>query len=172
MTLIRKLQDIVLDPGQPAHQAITGTDAYAQAGDYARALISVGRLKSTPVILDCHQSMNEFMVEQAFKDAKGGLLIVDGIESLARHEKFVAEAERALDKGKTIIVLCGPQQAMDIFFADEPDLKTRFPAPVDMDSPEIKTELTARAEAEKAAAIESATVVQTPLQPMKPIKFK
>ena len=156
----------------PLHQVLTGAGAEEQAGDYARALIAQGYLKNTPVGLDCDQPMNEHMVETAFRDAKGGLLLVTNIEKLARHESFVAEATRALEGKRCTVVICGDSRGLDIFFADEPDLKKYFPPRVDMDSADVEAELAERLEREKAAAIESATVVQTPVQPMKPLTFK
>jgi hypothetical protein len=156
----------------PLHQVITGDGAIEQAAEYARELVARGLLKNTPVPLDCQQPMSDFMVQQAFKDAKGGMLIVMNLEHLARHETFVSLAERALMEGKCLLVLTGTMKAMQTLFADEPALKGRLPPAIDMDGPAVKAELAERAEQEKAAAIEAATVVQTPVQPMKPLTFK
>lgn len=155
----------------PLHQVFTGAGADEQAASYARELIARGYLKNTPVALDCDQPMSEYMVETAFKDAKGGLLLVTNIDKLARQESFVAEATRAFEKKKCTVVICGTNKGLDIFFADEPDLKKYFHPRIDMDGAEVKAELAERVEQEKAAAIEGMTVVQTPVQPMKPLTF-
>lgn len=156
----------------PLHQVFSGEGAEEQAGDYARELIARGFLKNTPVALDCDQPMSEHMVETALKDAKGGLLLVTNIHKLARHESFVAEATRALEGKKCTVIICGPNKGLDIFFADEPELKKFFPPRVDMDSAEVKAELTEHLEREKAAAVERATVVQAPIQAMKQLTYK
>lgn len=189
MTLLKPLRETLLKADLAAqrksmgmkpeklilHQVIAGGEAAEQAREYARELIARGALKSPPFELNCDQPLSDFMVEQAFKGAKGGMLLVTNIGHLPRRESFMAEAERALEKGHCIFVLCGTRSAVDIFLADAPDVAKHLPARTDMAEPAIQADLAAETarvrEHEIAQLTEEHTVVQTAIQPMKPLTF-
>ncbi|MEZ0223709.1 MAG: hypothetical protein ACAH83_04085 [Alphaproteobacteria bacterium] len=158
----------------PLHQVITGNDGearLAQAKEYARELIQRGTLKNTPVEMNCHQPMSDAMVQQFFKDAKKGMLIADGIEHLARQETFTSLAMQAVNDGSCIVVMCGTNESLQRLFADDPGLPRRFMSKVDMDDPDILSDIKELEARQQAAEIEKMLTVQNPVQPMRPLRF-
>ena len=183
MTLVKTLREtlIALEDAEAAkqmglsglnpalHQVITGIDGeirLGQAKEYAR-----GVLKNTPVEMNCHQPMSDAMIQQFFKDAKKGMLIVDGIEHLVRQETFAPLAVRAASDGSCIIVMCGTNESLQRLFAEDPGLPSRFMSKTDMDDPAIVNDIRELEERQKAAEIEKMLTVQTPVQPMRPLRF-
>jgi hypothetical protein len=156
---------------QSLHQVIVGEDATSQAREYARELVGLGIVKSTPVELDCNQPMSSFMVQEAFKEAKKGVLIVDGIEHLARQETFTSLAVRAAEKNSCIVVMCGTDRSLRQLFAEEAELPKHYKSKIDMTAPAIREEMLEYERQRKDAEIRGAFTVQTPVEVMKQIKF-
>jgi hypothetical protein len=158
----------------PLHHVITGPPGSGkldQAKEYARELIQHGILKNTPVEMNCDQPMSDAMVQQFFKDAKKGMLIVNGIEHLARQETFTSLALRAVSEGSCTIVMCGTRESIDRLFAEDPGLPRRFMSMVDMEDPALTSDLKEFAERQKTAEIEKMLTVQNPIQPMRPLRL-
>jgi hypothetical protein len=156
------------------HQAITGppgSGTLEQAKEYARELIQRRILKNTPVEMNCNQPMSDAMVQQFFKDAKKGMLIVDGIEHLARQETFTSLALRAASEGSCIIVMCGAKETLQRWFAEDPGWERRFPYVFDMADPAIAGDLADQVKLQDAARIEEMLTVQNPIQPMRPLRL-
>lgn len=158
----------------PLHQVITGaagSGTLEQAKEYARELIQRGVLRNTPVEMNCDQPTSDHMVQEFFKDARKGMLIVDGIEHLARQETFTSLALRAATEGSCIIVICGTKEAVQRIFAEDEGWTRRFPSVFDMEDPVIKADLVEQEKRQAAARIEEMLTVQNPVQPMRPLKF-
>ena len=188
MTLVKPLREILAladfsrkkeDMGfkadlPPLHQVITGppdSGTLEQAKEYARALIQRGLVKNTPVEMNCDQPTSDAMVQQFFKDAKKGMLIVHSIEHLARQETFTSLALRAVSEGKCIIVMCGTKEAIQQLFAEDEGWKHRFPSTFDMRDATIVNDLADQLKQEETAKIQEILTVQTPIQPMRPLRL-
>lgn len=156
------------------HQVITGppdSGTLEQAKEYARELIQRGVLRNTPVEMNCDQPTSDHMVQEFFKDAKKGMLIVHSIEHLARQETFTSLALRAVSEGKCIIVMCGTKEAIQRLFAEDEGWKHRFPSVFDMRDTAIVSDLADQVKQQAAATIEEMLTVQHPIQPMRPLRF-
>lgn len=157
------------------HQIIAGPDGeatLAQAQDYARELISRGILKNTPVQLDCNQPMSDDMVQNAFRDAKKGLLLVHGLEHLAREETFTSLAERAAKSDSCIVVMCGTAPAFKRLLTDYSSMAMYFPTHTDLGDAVIARDIQEHERQERERQIQEQLKVRDTVQPMKPIKFK
>lgn len=170
-----KKEDMGFKPIPPSlHQVITGlpdSGRLDQAKEYARELIQRSILKTTPVEMNCHQPMSDAMVQQFFKDAKKGMLIVDGIEHLSRQETFTSLALRAVSEGSCMIVMCGTKEAVQRLFAEDEGWKHRFASVFDMTDAAIVNDLADQLKQQETARIQEMLTVQNPIQPMRPLRL-
>ncbi|TAL30536.1 MAG: hypothetical protein EPN97_12010 [Alphaproteobacteria bacterium] len=175
LELMRRRKEARLSAPMPAlHQVITGDnneEMLEQAKEYARELIQQGVLRNVPVEMNCDQPMSDAMVQQFFKDAKKGMLIVHGLEHNARRETFESLLVRTASEGGCILVICGSKQSVAELFASDPGIDRRLPHPFDMNDAVIVNDLADQVKQQEAARIEEMVTVQKPIQPMRPLRF-
>lgn len=167
-------QDIRAKGGaQTMHRLISAddeNDAAAQARAYARALIAHGKLSDAPREFDCDQPTSDYMLLEFFKGAKNTLLIFTGIGHLARQETFEAEISKAF-KRNCAVVICGKTKDMDVFLAQNPDIKNAMPQPFAMAALAVQREIAQNAAQDAQAAEEKLTNVKLArdIKPLSPI---
>jgi hypothetical protein len=156
------------------HQVITGdsnAEMLDQAKEYARELIQRGALTKVPVEMNCDQPTSDHMVQEFFKEAKGGMIIVHNLDHLARHETFTSLTARAASEDRCIIVICGTKPSVAELLASDEGIAKRLPAPFDMNDAAIRKDMQEQEEQRKAAEIQDMLTLKNPIQPMRPLKL-